>query len=734
MPRMKSKKNENSADKSRAARKVGKFALKTVDITVDAAAGVVSTVLKVFGTILLVLLVSGMLFSLVFAYYVKTCLTPDLDISLEDYKLNESSTIWYQNSGGDWQELVTLAGKQNRIWVDYEDIPWYMEKALVAIEDKRFYEHKGVDWYRTAGAFVEMFATMQNNYGGSTITQQLIKNLTGKDEVTVMRKLTEIFGALELEKKYDKQEVVEWYLNAVYFGEGCYGVQTAAHTYFGKDVSELTLAQCASIVGITNLPTYYDPFYSQENNRARRETILREMYEQGYIDYNMYREAVEEDVESTFIRTPEQEYEQTIYTYYEEVVIEDVINDLMERKGCNRTAATQLLYNGGYQIYCCLDPNIQACIDNIYTDLDALPRTAANGKQLQSGIVIMDPYTGCVLGLSGGVGEKNANFVLNRATGTQRSPGSSFKPIASYVPAVDLGYITPTTLVNDSPYISLSGTSWYPSNDGGGNIGIVTIKQALQYSLNTVAAQIVDKIGPSTSYNYLTTKLGVTSLVPDDEAYAPMALGQLTNGITVREMAAAYCAFVNDGTFSYSRTYTLVTDSMGNIVIDNQQETIAAFKPNTAHVMTYMLQNAVENGTGTEAALWTMPVAGKTGTSTDYKDRWFVGCTPYYVAAVWTGYDQPAYVGASGNPAARIWKSVMRPIHEGLDWVSFPYPYIGDNTGIFDIYEDTPDTGEYGNPANIGGIEGNNGNGGYTGPDTSNNYGNEDGDADFSFG
>ena len=213
-----------------------------------------------------------------------------------------------------------------------------------------------------------------------------------------------------------------------------------------------------------------------------------------------------------------------------------------------------------------------------------------------------------------------------------------------------------------------------------------------------------------------------------------MALGQLTNGITVREMAAAYCAFVNDGTFSYSRTYTLVTDSMGNIVIDNQQETIAAFKPNTAHVMTYMLQNAVENGTGTEAALWTRPVAGKTGTSTDYKDRWFVGCTPYYVAAVWTGYDQPAYVGASGNPAARIWKSVMRPIHEGLDWVSFPYPYIGDNTGIFDIYEDTPDTGEYGNPANIGGIGGNNGNGGNTGPETSNNYGNEDGGADFSFG
>ncbi len=727
--------NENKANRRGYARKVGRFALKTVDFTVDTAAGAGSTVFKVLGTVLLILLISGMLFSLVFAYYVKTCLTPELDISLEDYKLNESSTIWYQNSAGDWQELVTLAGKQNRIWVDYTDIPWYMEKALVAIEDKRFYEHKGVDWYRTSGAFVEMFATMQNNYGGSTITQQLIKNLTGKDEVTVMRKLTEIFGALELEKKYDKQEIVEWYLNAVYFGEGCYGVQTAAQTYFGKDVSELTLAQCASIVGITNLPTYYDPFYSQENNRVRRETILREMYEQGYIEYSMYKEAVEEDVESTFIRTPEEEYEQTIYTYYEEVVIEDVINDLMERKGCNRTAATQLLYNGGYQIYCCLDPHAQACVDNIYQNLDALPRTAANGKQLQSGIVIMDPYDGRVLALSGGVGEKTANFVLNRATGTYRSPGSSIKPIASYGPAVDLGYITPNTLVNDSPYLSLSGTSWYPSNDGGNNIGIVSIKMALQYSLNTVAAQIVDKIGPSTSYNYLTSKLGVTSLLPDDEAYAPMALGQLTIGITVREMAAAYCSFVNDGTFTHSRTYTLVTDSVGNIVIDNQPETISAFKPNTAHVMTYMLQNAVEAGTGTEAALWTMPVAGKTGTSTDYKDRWFVGCTPYYVAAVWTGYDQPAYVAASGNPAARIWKSVMQPLHDGLDWVSFPYPYIGENTGIFDIYEETAgeNTGEYGSPAEYEGID-NGGHSGGGGSYTPNDYGGENGNANFSFG
>ena len=223
--------------KSKAPKKAGRIARAAVNVTVDTISGTIGSVFKVLGTILLIFLITGLLFACIFAYYVKTCLTPNTNISLEDYKLSESSTSYYQDSSGQWQELVTLAGKQKRIWVDYEQIPWYMEKALVAIEDKRFYEHKGVDWYRTAGAFVEMFAKMETSYGGSTITQQLIKNLTGKDDVTIQRKLTEIFGALELEKKYDKEEIVEWYLNAVYFGEGCWGVQTAAETYFGKDVS-----------------------------------------------------------------------------------------------------------------------------------------------------------------------------------------------------------------------------------------------------------------------------------------------------------------------------------------------------------------------------------------------------------------------------------------------------------------------------------------------------------------
>ena len=680
--------------KRKGPKKAGRIAKAAVSLTVDTISGTIGSVFKVLGTILLIFLITGLLFACIFAYYVKTCLTPNTNISLEDYKLSESSTIYYQDSSGQWQELVTLAGKQKRIWVDYEQIPWYMEKALVAIEDKRFYDHKGVDWYRTAGAFVEMFAKMETSYGGSTITQQLIKNLTGKDDVTIQRKLTEIFGALELEKKYDKEEIVEWYLNAVYFGEGCWGVQTAAETYFGKDVSELTLAEAACIVGITNKPTLYDPFYNEEKNKERQETILREMYDQGYIDYQTYIDAVNEDISSALVHSPGEEYSQEIYTYYEEMVIDDVITDLMELKGISYKAASSLLYNGGYSIYCCIDPNIQAIVDNVYQNVENIPTTYRSSQQLQSSIVIMDPYTGEVKAISGGVGEKTINFGLNRATKTQRPPGSSFKPIASYGPATELGYITPTTMVNDSAGIHLSGTSWYPNNDGGGHMGAVSILQALQYSLNTVAAQIIDKIGPQTAYDFLQTRLGVTSLVPDDCSYAPMALGQLTNGITVREMAQAYCSFVNDGIFTYARSYTKVLDSDGSVLIDNTPETIVAFSPNTAHVMTYMLQNATAYGTGGEAYLGTMPVAGKTGTSTDYKDRWYVGCTPYYVAAVWTGYDQPERISCYGNPAAQIFKKIMRPIHEGLEYKSFPWPYIGGPLDTFGVEEEEEEEDE----------------------------------------
>lgn len=687
------KKRENKERRPHRMSPFARSAARAAGRTVDAATGVVGGVARILLSLLLIVLITAILFTCIFAYYVKTCLTPELDLSLEDYQLSEASTIWYQDLAGEWQAGNRVGGDQKRIWVEYEDIPRYMEQALIAIEDKRFYEHKGVDWFRTAGAFVEMFARMETSYGGSTITQQLLKNLTGKDQITVQRKLTEIFGALELERKYDKQEILEWYLNAVYFGEGCWGVGIAAQTYFGKDVQDLSLAECAAIVGITNKPTYYDPFYNEENNKERQETILREMYDQGYIDYQTWQDAVAEKL--VFKRAPSQEYHQEIYSYYEEVVIRDVIRDLMRLKGLNFDAAEKLLYNGGYQIYSCIDPRIQGIVDELYSDPNQMPKGGQYDQQFQSAIVVMNPYDGRILALCGGVGPKTINFGLNRAVpirdggvnygGATRSPGSSIKPLASYGPALNEGLITPDTLVNDAPYIALAGTSWYPHNDNHENYGVLSIYQALKWSLNTVAAQIVDKLpnGPVTSYQYLTERLGFTSLVPDDASYAPMALGQLTNGVSVREMTQAFCSLVNDGIFTYSRTYSMVTDSRGNIVIDNYPETIAAFEPNTAYSLTWMLKNAVAEGTGTDARLANMPVAGKTGTSGEYKDRWFAGATPYYCAVVWTGFDTPAVISSNGNPAARVWRQVMSKVHAGLAWADFTYPYLGPDTHVF---------------------------------------------------
>ena len=658
---------------------------KAADTAADTVVGAVGLVAKIVVTVLLVILTTTLLLACVFAFYVKTCLTEDIDVSLSDYQLSESSIIYCETSAGEYKELATLHGSENRIWVDLEDIPDYLVKALVAIEDHRFYEHKGVDWYRTVGAMFTMLTGGDDSFGGSTITQQLIKNLTGNKEVTVQRKLIEIFQALEFEKKYDKDEIIEWYLNAVYFGEGCDGIYTAAQKYFGKEPSQLTLAESASIVGIVNLPTYYSPFYSEENNKERQETVLRRMYELGYISYDEYEEAKNEQL--VFTRSDNEVADQEIYSYYVEAVIKDVTEDLMEQKGISQDTARQLLYNGGYHVYSCLDPYIQECVDNVYLDVENFPKPyRANDQQLQSAMVIMDPYTGEVVAMSGGVGEKTGNLVLNRATDALRAPGSSFKPLAVYAPAIELGLITPSTLVNDAPReeVEMSQNQWYPNNSDFQYRGIIDIATGVRLSLNTVAAQVLDKLGLDASTNFLKNKLGITSLVPDDYNYASLALGELTNGISVLEMAQAYCTFDNSGIFTEARTYSRVTDAAGNIVLDNQPKTHVAMKSSTATNITSLLFSAANYGTGSESIFSGQAIAGKTGTSSYNWNRWFAGYTPYYVGVVWTGFDQPEQMYVYGNPAAQVWRRVMQQVHAGLEYKSFPAAdWIGGDTQIF---------------------------------------------------
>lgn len=674
------------------AKKTAKVA---TEVTVSTVSGVFRTIFKVLATVFLILITTGLLFACIFAYYIKTNLSQDLDISLEDMKVNLASTIYYTDSNGQPHELAQLYDLENRVWVDYENIPKHLEHAAVAIEDKRFYEHKGVDWYRTVAAFGNMFLSMKNDFGGSTLTQQLIKNITMEDDITVQRKLLEIFRALHFEQMYTKEEIVEWYLNIIFLGERCNGVGSASQIYFNKDVWDLSLAECASLIGITNNPSKYDPYISsatRENNKERQELILSEMYEQGYITYDEYVAAVAEPL--VFRRAENEEYQMIINSYYVDVVIADVKRDLMREKDINEGRANDLIYNGGLQIFCCMDPDAQAIVDNIYLDPANFPSVKSpKGESLQSGAVVMDPYTGEILAIGGAIGEKTGNLIFNYATDAQRPPGSSLKPVAVYGPAIDQGLISPTTMVKDAgkPEIELSGTTWLPNNANGGHMGIITIRTALINSLNTVSAQIIDKLTPGVAFEYMVDRLGFTSLIEEDRNYAPMALGQLTNGCTVREMCQAYSAFVNDGVFTYSRSYTHILDSEGKMLLDNQPDTIVAFKANTAWTITDMLEDAASYGTGSESYLGFMPNAGKTGSSSDYCDRWFVGYTPYYVCAVWTGFKTPSPMYVNGNPATQTWKKIMAPLNENLPYKTFKAPQYIAPTDIFgDLEEESP--------------------------------------------
>lgn len=629
---------------------------------------------KIIGALLLIAVTTGLIFSCIFIVYVNTNLSDELDVSLDNFKMSQSSEIYAQDkASGEWTKLVTLQSREYRKWVDYNDIPVFAEKALVAIEDKRFYEHHGVDWHRTFGAFVNMFLSMRDNFGGSSITQQLIKNLTEEDDVTVQRKLLEIFRALKFEKQYDKKEIIEWYLNVVTFGGNCSGIGAAANYYFGKDAKDLTLAECAAIVGITNNPSKYNPYISEANNKARQENILNQMLLQGYISQEQYEEAKNQKL--VFQKGPDNKESNVVYTWFEDAVIEDVLADLMAQKGCSKKVAEELLFSNGYKIYCTMDPAVQAKVDSIYTNLSSLPKVTGSSQQVQSAIVIVDPYTGDIVALEGGVGEKKGNRLFNRATQSLRSPGSSIKPLSVYAPAIEYKRITPETRFEDSADVTLKGTTWMPKNDDLKYSGIVTIREAVRRSINTVAAQVVDWITPAVSYKFMTEKLGFINLSPFDEDYAPMALGQLTNGVTVREMAAAYTMFDNNGVVTQARTYTKVVDVDGNIILDNTPKQTVAITKVTAYWVTDMLRTAATSGTGAEANLGSLtPVAGKTGTSGDKKDRWFAGYTPYYVGVVWTGYDTPAQMRVSGNPSAQLWNKVMKLVHQDLPYKEFPVP------------------------------------------------------------
>lgn len=623
--------------------------------------------LKILGTLALIGILTGSIFLGIFLHYIKADIieTGKASLNLNDFPVNLTSTVYYlDKETGKYIAWFDLKSTENRVWVDYEDIPLEFERAFVAIEDERFYTHHGVDWKRTAGAVLSTL-TGGKTYGGSTITQQLIKNLTGDNKVTIKRKLTEICRALVLEQNYSKREIIEWYLNYIYFGHSQYGIGAASEYYLGKEPRELTVAEMCAIAAITNNPSLYDPYVFPENNQHRRELILGKMLELGYLNETQYVEEMAREV--VFAETHSTKSTTSVYPYYVDAVIEDVIAYLQKSRGMTYAQAEFMAYHGGYQIYTCVDMDIQAIMDRYYQDPSNLPKTR-DGKGLQSSMTVIDPYTGNIVGMVGGVGPKTTARGLNWASGDlgRRPPGSSFKPIGVYAPAIDMGLITPDTRFLDAAGVKLEGTDWYPKNSSRKNYGVVTTRRGITSSLNTVAAQVMDMLTPSISYQFLTTKLHM-NLEGGDMDYAPLALGQLAYGSTTREMASAYTIFPTGGMYRQGRTFSKILDAEGNLVIENTPVTESAISTKTAYWVTDMLEDAVDYGTGTAAKLRGMHCAGKTGTSTDSKDLWFCGYTPYYVASVWTGYSKPASIHASKNPAAVIWNQVMTEIHKGLE-------------------------------------------------------------------
>ena len=589
-------------------------------------------------------------------------------------RLNLTSFVYVVDpETGEEIVLEQLYDTENRVWVPGSQIPEHLKNAFVAIEDERFYSHSGIDVKRFTGAAVQYVTNKgDSSYGGSTITQQLIKNLTNDDDYSIKRKIQEAYRALNLEKELSKDEILEYYLNTIYLSQKCNGVGSAAQTYFGKDVSELSLAECASIAGITKYPTKYDPLVHPENNKERQEVILRKMKDLGFITKQEYDQAIKEKL---VFKEKVPEEQRKYQSYFTDAVIEQVIDDLMKEYDYTKDYASRLLYNGGLKIYISMDPNIQAVVDSVYNDPDAFPK-ASGEVQPQSAMVIMDPYTGLVKAMAGGRGEKEGNRTLNRATHTLRQPGSTIKPLSVYAPAIEYGLITPSSIVNDAPITYKEYGNWSPRNDDRKFKYRITVSSALMGSRNVPATKICNYLTTEASFDYVKNNFHISSLVDNekrgnktftDKGLSAIALGGLTDGASVLDMCAAYCAFPNSGKYIEPSFYTKVVDSKGENILEHKGLGLPAMSETTAESMVSMLTSAVNGGTGTEARLPGMKVAGKTGTTSSKNDRWFVGFTPHYVGAVWFGYDEPAALNFSGNPAARAWKQVMEKVHEGLE-------------------------------------------------------------------
>ncbi len=668
-----------------------------------------------------------------------------------------SSSYLYDAEGNQIQKL--FAANSNRTPISIENMPEDLQHAFVAIEDERFYEHNGIDIKGIIrAAVVGVTSGFDFSEGASTITQQLIKNnvytkwQTGEEDVEKFkRKFQEQYLAMELEKTMSKEEILENYMNTINLGQNTLGVQSASQRYFGKNAKDLTLSECAVIAAITQNPTRYNPITNPEENAERREKVLRNMCEQGYITEEEKEVALKDDVYSRIQQVNVTQSDTKVNSYFVDELINQLEEDLKEQKGYTSTQAYYAIFSGGLKIYTTMDPDIQEICDEEFTNEENYPDDAQtllsyaltivneDGEQMnfsqqmmetyfkqtdssfdllfdseeegdkyvqeyvnhvlaenggevfaenksyalqpQISFSVIDQNTGQVKALIGGRGEKKASLTLNRATQSTRQPGSTFKVLAAFAPALDSAGQTLATVYDDTAYNYQNGrpvSNWYTS----GYKGLCTIRQGIEQSLNIVAVKTLTEITPQVGYDYLID-MGFTTLVEQDEngntdIQQALALGGITNGVTNVELGAAYAAIANGGVYTKPIYYTKVLDGEGNIVLENKPESKTVLKETTAYLLTDAMKDVITgaNGTGGSCAISGQSVAGKTGTTSNYKDVWFVGYTPYYTATIWTGYDN--YVSLSTksekNYHKAIWQKVMTRIHEGLEYKKFEKP------------------------------------------------------------
>lgn len=590
----------------------------------------------------------------------------------EDMFNNENSVV--VDTNGD--VIATLGVEQKKLKIEYEDIPDNLVHAYVAIEDERFYSHHGVDIKRTGAAILTYITHFGNSsFGGSTITQQLVKNLTGDSSDSVMRKVKEWWKAFLLESYFSKEEILEMYLNIIYVGPNIYGVQAGSRYYFDKDAEDLSLAECAYLAGINNSPNSYNPFVDDDNTELitnRTNTVLQKMLELGYIEEDEYNEAVSEVNNGLDFDKGKIETENPIYSYHTDALITDIVSDLAEEKNISETFATNYLNMAGLTIHSTQNSDIQDDVETEFLKRQYMLDSADGESTSQAAMVILDHETGNVLACVGGLGEKVTFRGLNRATQSLRQTGSSIKPLAVLAPGIDKKIFTASTIYDDEE--KTFENDYAPGNNAG-YLGEITVRRALESSQNVPFVEMMEEVTPKRAISYLED-MGITSLTQEDENLA-LALGGLQNGITPLEMAGAYATIANDGIYVEPVFYTSITDKDGKVVLQAEQESHRVFSAQVAYILKELLKQPVEgnNGTATYCSISGIDVAAKTGTTDENYDKWLCGFTPYYTAVTWFGFDENESIYYyNQNPAGIIWSNVMRRVHDGLTNASFREP------------------------------------------------------------